>query len=191
MDNRCKWSKGSELYMEYHDKEWGVPLHDDDELFEFLILEGFQAGLSWSTILNKREAFRQAFDDFDAKTIAAYNEAKVAELLQNKGIIRNKLKINAAIKNAIAFLRIQAEYGSFDKYIWQFTNYATVQNQFEKESDIPATTAISDKMSKQLKKDGFSFVGSTICYAFMQAIGMVNDHITSCFRYNECRSLSI
>ncbi|MCG8579917.1 MAG: DNA-3-methyladenine glycosylase I [Bacteroidales bacterium] len=191
MDIRCKWSNGSELYMEYHDKEWGVPLHDDDKLFEFLILEGFQAGLSWSTILNKREAFRKAFDSFDAQIIAVYDEHKVAELLLNKGIIRNKLKINAAIKNAKAFLRIQAQYGSFDNYIWQFTNHKTIQNNFERDSDVPATTEVSDKMSKQLKKDGFSFVGSTICYAFMQATGMVNDHITSCFRYNQCRSLSV
>jgi DNA-3-methyladenine glycosylase I len=176
--------------MAYHDEEWGVPLHDDDKLFEFLILEGFQAGLSWSTILNKREAFREAFDNFEAKIIAEYDDDKVTELLQNKGIIRNKLKIKAAIKNAKVFLRIQAEHGSFDKYIWQFTNYQTIQNHFEKDADIPATTDISDKMSKQLKKDGFSFVGSTICYAFMQATGMVNDHVTSCFRYQECCALN-
>ena len=190
MKNRCKWSLGSELYVAYHDEEWGVPLHDDDKLFEFLILEGFQAGLSWSTILNKREAFREAFDGFDAKIIAEYNDSKVSELLQNAGIIRNRLKIKAAIKNARTFLRIQKECGSFDKYIWQFVNYQTIQNHFENESDIPAMTNLSDKMSKQLKKDGFSFVGSTICYAFMQATGMVNDHITSCFRYKKCRYIS-
>ncbi|MCU4157295.1 DNA-3-methyladenine glycosylase I [Carboxylicivirga sp. A043] len=190
MKHRCKWSLGSELYVAYHDEEWGVPLHDDDKLFEFLILEGFQAGLSWSTILNKREAFKEAFDGFDAKIIAEYNDTKVSELLQNAGIIRNRLKIKAAIKNARTFLRIQKECGSFDKYIWQFVNYQTIQNHFENESDIPATTNLSDKMSKQLKKDGFSFVGSTICYAFMQATGMVNDHTTSCFRYKKCRSIS-
>ena len=183
MQNRCNWCKGSQLYMDYHDNEWGTPLHDDDKLFEFLILEAFQAGLSWSTILNKREAFREAFDGFDAVKIAAYNDDKVAELLQNAGIIRNRMKINAAIKNAKVFLEIQKEHGSFDHYIWQFVNHKPIVNQFKDDSEIPATSEISDRMSKQLKKDGFSFVGSTICYAYMQATGMVNDHVTSCFRY--------
>ncbi len=184
------WCSGSELYMAYHDQEWGVPLHDDKKLFEFLILEGFQAGLSWSTILNKREAFRQAFDGFDAVKIANYQVDKVEELMLNAGIIRNRLKINAAIKNAQAFLKIQKEQGSFDSYIWQFTNGRTILNTFTSDKDIPATTELSDAMSKQMKKDGFSFVGSTICYAFMQATGMVNDHVVSCYRYAECASLS-
>ncbi|WP_289054695.1 DNA-3-methyladenine glycosylase I [Carboxylicivirga marina] len=185
--NRCSWCEGSDLYRSYHDNEWGKPLHDDDKLFEFLILEGFQAGLSWSTILNKREAFRLAFDNFDARIIAEYTDEKVAELLQNAGIIRNRLKINAAIKNAKTFLQIQKTYGSFGKYIWRFVNHQPIINAFTSESEIPATNDISDAMSKQLKKDGFSFVGSTICYAYMQATGMVNDHITRCFRYKECQ----
>ncbi len=183
---RCTWSNGSDVYRHYHDEEWGVPLHDDDKLFEFLILEGFQAGLSWSTILNKRKAFRRAFDGFDAEKIAHYDAAKQEELRQDAGIIRNRLKISAAITNAHAFLRIQKAHGSFDKYIWQFTNGQTIHNSFHSEKDIPATSELSDAMSKQLKKDGFSFVGSTICYAYMQATGMVNDHVTSCFRYAEC-----
>ncbi len=187
MKKRCIWCEGSDLYRDYHDNEWGVPLHDDNKLFEFLILEGFQAGLSWSTILNKRKAFREAFDGFDAKRIAAYDEQKVEALLQNAGIIRNRLKINAAIKNAKAFLRIQKEYGTFDKYIWKFTDYKIIQNNFQSDKDIPATSAISDAMSKQLKKDGFSFVGTTICYAYMQACGLVNDHVTDCFRYDELK----
>ncbi|MBS2212217.1 DNA-3-methyladenine glycosylase I [Carboxylicivirga mesophila] len=186
---RCAWSNGSELYQQYHDAEWGVPLHDDNKLFEFLILEAFQAGLSWSTILNKREAFRAAFDGFDAVIIANYGEDKVQQLLQNKGIIRNRLKINAAIKNAQVFLKIQKQYGSFDKYIWQFTNGQTIQNKFVDDKEIPATSKESDSMSNQLKKDGFSFVGSIICYAYMQATGMVNDHVTSCFRHKECSEM--
>ncbi|MBR8535821.1 DNA-3-methyladenine glycosylase I [Carboxylicivirga sediminis] len=186
---RCVWSNGSELYQQYHDAEWGVPLHDDDKLFEFLILEAFQAGLSWLTILNKREAFRAAFDGFDAVKIANYGEDKIQQLLQNKGIIRNRLKINAAIKNARVFLKIQKQYGSFDKYIWQFTKGQVIQNTFQDDKEIPATSNVSDAMSKQLKKDGFSFVGSTICYAYMQATGMVNDHVTRCFRYKECTEM--
>ncbi len=184
--DRCNWCKGSEIYQAYHDTEWGVPLHDDDKLFEFLILEGFQAGLSWSTILNKREAFREAFDGFDAVKIAQYKDDKIEELMQNAGIIRNRLKIKAAVKNANTFLRIQKEFGSFDKYIWQFTNGKSIINKFVSDKEIPATTEVSDAMSKRLKKDGFTFVGSTICYAFMQATGMVNDHVTSCFRYDAC-----
>ena len=185
MAQRCKWSIGSEIYKAYHDKEWGVPLHDDDQLFEFLILEGFQAGLSWITILNKREAFRKAFDGFDARKVACYDADKVEELMQNEGIIRNKLKINAAITNAKLFLKMKEQYGTFDKYIWQFTNYKTIVNVWKSEVDIPPNSILSDAMSKQLKKDGFKFVGTTICYAFMQATGMVNDHVTSCFRYAE------
>ncbi len=185
MKKRCAWCESSDLYRKYHDEEWGVPLHDDDQLFEFLILEGFQAGLSWSTILNKREDFRIAFDGFDARIVAEYTEEKVQELLKNEKIIRNKLKVRAAITNAQHFLRIQKEYGSFDKYIWQFTKHQTLKNKFKTLDEVPATTDLSDVMSKQLKKNGFKFVGSTICYAFMQATGMVNDHVIDCFRYEE------
>lgn len=184
---RCTWPNGKENDIIYHDNEWGVPLHDDRKLFEFIILDGFQAGLSWSTILNKRENFRKAFDNFDANIIAKYNEEKVQSHLQDKGIIRNKLKIRAAISNAKCFLEIQNEYGSFDKYIWQFTNGKTIQNKWKTMSEIPVSTPESDAMSKDLKKRGFKFVGTTICYAFMQAAGMVNDHLVSCFRYDEVR----
>ncbi|MCT4648057.1 MAG: DNA-3-methyladenine glycosylase I [Carboxylicivirga sp.] len=182
---RCSWCEGSELYKAYHDNEWGVPLHDDDKLFEFLVLETFQAGLSWSTILNKRAAFREAFDGFDAVKVAQYNEDKVAELLQNSAIIRNKLKINATIHNAKLYLKIKEEYGSFDKYIWQFTDYKVITNAWENEDQVPPISSVSDAMSKKMKKDGFKFVGTTICYAFLQAIGAINDHITSCYRYKE------
>lgn len=181
---RCAWAK-KPLEINYHDKEWGVPLHDDNKLFEFLILEGFQAGLSWSTILKKRENFRKAFDYFDCKKIAKYDQKKIDELLQNEGIIRNKLKINAAITNAKAFIKIQREFGSFNKYIWSFTDGKTIVNTWEDMSQVPATSKESDAMSKDLKKRGFKFVGSTICYAKMQAIGMVNDHLVGCFRYKE------
>jgi len=185
MKNRCPWCESSDLYKAYHDTEWGVPLHNDNKLFEFLILEGFQAGLSWSTILNKRDAFRKAFDGFNATKMAKYDDHKVEELLQNEKIIRNKLKIKAAIHNAKLFLKIKEDYGSFDQYIWQFTNYKVIKNSWIKESDIPAISPESDAMSRALKKDGFKFVGSTICYAYLQAIGAVNDHITSCYRYHE------
>ncbi|GAF04414.1 DNA-3-methyladenine glycosylase I [Saccharicrinis fermentans] len=185
MKKRCSWCEGSDLYRSYHDKEWGMPLHDDDKLFEFLVLESFQAGLSWSTILNKREAFRLAFDDFDAAKIVNYNEEKIFELLNNAHIIRNRLKINATVHNAETYLHIKKKYGSFDKYIWQFTDFKVIKNAWSTEDDIPPTSPVSDKMSKQLKKDGFKFVGTTICYAYLQAIGAVNDHITSCFRYHE------
>jgi DNA-3-methyladenine glycosylase I len=181
---RCSWAK-KPLDIQYHDKEWGVPLHDDKKLFEFLILEGFQAGLSWSTILAKRENFRKAFDDFDYNKIANYDQIKIDELLQNEGIIRNRLKINAAITNAKAFIKIQKEFGSFDKYIWSFTDGKTIVNTWLDMSQVPATSKESDAMSKDLKKRGFKFVGSTICYAKMQAIGMVNDHLVGCFRYKE------
>ena len=167
----------------YHDSEWGVPLHDDRVLFEFLNLEGAQAGLSWSTILKKRPHYRKAFDNFDARKMARYTEARVAKLLKNPGIVRNRLKVAAARTNAIAFLNVQAEFGSFDAYIWQFTGGAPIQNRYRKLSEIPATTSVSDLMSKDLKKREFNFVGSTICYAFMQASGMVNDHTIDCFRY--------
>lgn len=180
---RCKWSLSDPLYIEYHDKEWGTPLHDDRKLFELLILEGFQAGLSWITILRKRENFRKAFDNFDAGKIAVYDRRKISSLLKNEEIIRNKLKIEAALINAKVFLDVQKESGSFDKYIWQFVNHRPVKNHFKTMAEIPARTPISDTMSKELKKRGFKFTGSTICYAFMQAAGMVNDHIIDCWKY--------
>ncbi|MGZ5245386.1 MAG: DNA-3-methyladenine glycosylase I [Bacteroidia bacterium] len=180
---RCKWSDTTELMRLYHDKEWGVAVHDDKKLFEFLLLDTFQAGLSWQTILNKRENFRNAFDDFDAAKIAAYKDNKKNALMQDAGIIRNKLKINATITNAQHFLRLQKEHGSFDKYIWQFTGGETIYNSWEDSKNVPATSPESDAMSKSLQKEGFKFVGSTICYAFMQATGMILDHTTDCFRY--------
>lgn len=182
---RCSWSQGSQIYRDYHDNEWGVPVHDDQVLFEFLTLEGAQAGLSWSTILNKREAYRLAFDNFDAQKVATYDETKIAELLNNPGIVRNKLKVNSTVSNAQLFLQMQQEYGSFDAYIWQFTASKTIYNHWKSIKDVPATTPESDAMSKDLKKRGFKFVGSTICYAYMQAIGMVNDHVVDCFFYSE------
>jgi len=181
---RCGWAK-KPLDIEYHDKEWGVPLHDDKKLFEFLVLDAFQAGLSWSTILAKRENFRKAFDDFDYQKIVNYTQEKIEDLLQNAGIIRNKLKINATIVNAKAFIQVQKEFGTFDKYIWSFTGGKTKINSWKEMSQVPATSGESDVMSKDLKKRGFKFVGSTICYAFMQAAGIVNDHLVSCFRYKE------
>ncbi len=189
MKKRCSWCVGSEIYMAYHDTEWGTPLHDDDKLFEFLVLETFQAGLSWSTILNKREAFRVAFDGFDAQKIVNYNEDKILELLNNPGIIRNKLKINATIHNAKLYLQKKEEFGTFDQYIWQFTDNKVITNGWKSESEIPPTSPVSDAMSKKLKKDGFKFVGTTICYAFLQAIGAINDHITTCFRYEEVKKM--
>ncbi len=176
MKERCGWSGTDPLYIEYHDKEWGVPVHDDRKLFEMLILEGAQAGLSWITILRKRENYRKAFDNFDAKKIARYDRRKVKSLLSNEGIVRNKLKIAATIGNAKAFLDIQKEFGSFDAYVWKFVDGKTKHNKPKALRNVPAKTAESDAMSKELKKRGFSFVGSTICYAFMQAVGMVNDH---------------
>ncbi len=180
---RCPWCGEDPLYVKYHDEEWGVPVHDDQKLFEFLILEGFQAGLSWRTILYKRENFRKAFDGFNAEKIARYNDKKIASLLEDAGIIRNRLKVNAAVTNAKAFLNIQDKYGSFDKYLWQFTEGRTIKNARKSLKDLPARTKESDAMSKTLLKDGFKFVGSTICYANMQAIGMVNDHLIDCHRY--------
>jgi len=186
LKKRCAWVPlDNELYIKYHDTEWGVPVHDDQKLFEFLILEGFQAGLSWITILRKRENFRKAFDDFDPYKVSCYDEEKIYELMNNAGIIRNKLKIKAALNNANAFLRIVDEFGSFDSYIWQFVEGQPVINQWKTIDDIPASTALSDKMSIDLKNRGFKFVGSTICYAHMQATGMVNDHTIDCFRYDE------
>ena len=181
---RCDWAR-NDLAIQYHDKEWGVPQHNDQKLFEFLILEGAQAGLSWDTVLRKRENYRAAFDNFDAKKIALYDEKKKAELLKNEGIIRNRLKIASAIQNADAFLKIQKEFGSFDSYIWNFVGGKPSKNSWGNLSEVPAKTEISDAMSKDLKRRGFNFVGSTIMYAFMQACGLVNDHLVSCFRYAE------
>ena len=184
---RCEWAGNNPLMVEYHDTEWGVPLRDDYKLFEFLVLDAAQAGLSWLTVLKKRENYRKAFDDFDPVKIAEYGDEKIAELLQNEGIIRNRLKVNSAVKNARAFLKVSEEFGSFEKYIWQFTGGKTLVNAWKTLSEIPTSTKESDAMSKDLKKRGFSFVGSTICYAFMQAAGMVNDHTVDCFRYECCR----
>ncbi len=183
--NRCGWCKGDALYEAYHDLEWGVPVKDDARLFEFLILETFQAGLSWITILRKRENFRKAFDQFDFKKIAKYKQAKIDSLLQDEGIIRNTLKVNATVSNAIAFIEVQKEFGSFSDYIWGFVNGKPIKNQVLDYKKAPATTTISDALSKDLKKRGFKFVGSTVIYAHMQATGMVNDHEVSCFRYDQ------
>ena len=185
--NRCSWAGPNKLMAEYHDKEWGVPLHDDTKLFEFLILEGAQAGLSWQTILSKRQNYRKAFNDFNPDKIAKYNSQYIKKLLDNPGIVRNRLKIGAAIINARKFIEIREEYGSFDKYIWQFVSHKPMRNQFRSLREIPATSKESDAMSNALKKRGFKFVGSTICYAFMQATGMVNDHFVSCFRHNQIK----
>jgi DNA-3-methyladenine glycosylase I len=182
--SRCPWSNG-DLYVAYHDTEWGVPLHDDFRLFEFLILEGAQAGLSWSTILNKRGNYLKAFSGFDPRKVAKYDSTKVERLLADPGIVRNRLKVESAISNARAFLQVQREFRSFDGYIWQFTGGAPIQNSWETMSQVPVRTRESDAMSRDLKRRGFRFVGTTICYAFMQAVGMVNDHLTSCFRYAE------
>lgn len=183
--HRCAWCIGDSLYEAYHDLEWGKPVYDDDTLFEFLILETFQAGLSWITVLRKRENFRKAFDKFNYKKIAKYNQSKIDSLLQDAGIIRNKLKINATITNAQAFMKIQEEFGSFSKYIWGFVDGKPIKNTFKTLKDVPANTVLSDILSKDLKKRGFKFVGTTVVYAHMQATGMVNDHETNCFRYNE------
>lgn len=187
---RCSWAGDIPIYQDYHDKEWGRPVHDDRKLFEMLILEGAQAGLSWITVLKKREAYRAAFDGFDPQKIARYDDAKIEALMANEGIIRNRLKINAAIINAQRFLNIVEQYGSFDKFLWAYVDHTPIINRFEKLEDIPATTPISDQISKDLKKLGFKFVGSTIIYAFMQATGMVNDHFTDCFVYGETVNLS-
>jgi DNA-3-methyladenine glycosylase I len=179
---RCAWCLKDDLYKRYHDEEWGVPVHDDQKLFEMLNLEGAQAGLSWHTVLVKRENYRKAFDNWDARKIARYTPAKVEKLLQNEGIIRNRLKVEGAIKNAKAFLVVQKEYGSFDKFIWQFVNHRPIINSWRDLKDCPSKTNESDAMSKDLLKRGFKFAGSTICYAYMQAVGMVNDHVTSCWK---------
>lgn len=185
---RCAWAGDSALYQAYHDQEWGVPLHDERALFEFLILEGAQAGLSWITILKKREAYRAAFDNFDARRVARYDADKIESLLQNAGIVRNRFKVQAAVINAQKFLAVQDEFGSFDAFIWRFVEGVPRQNHRRSLAEIPASTATSDAMSKELKRRGFKFVGSTICYAFMQATGMVNDHIQYCFRYSELKT---
>ncbi len=183
---RCGWvPKDKAVYLKYHDEEWGVPIHDDRKLFEFLVLESFQAGLSWLTVLNKRESFRKAFDNFDAEKVAYYDDDKVERLMSDKGIIRNRLKISAAVNNARIFLQLQEEFGSFDNYIWQFVEGKPIVNAYKNWKDIPTKTEISDIMSKDMGQRGFKFRGSTICYAFMQAVGMFNDHETSCFRYRE------
>ena len=185
MKQRCPWPSDDKLMIKYHDNEWGVPLHNDKKLFEFLILEGFQAGLSWRTILHKRENFRKAFDKFDFNKVAKYDRRKINSLLKNEGIIRNKLKIEGAITNAKAFLKVRKEFGTFDKYIWSFVNGKPIQNKFKSLKELPAKTKLSDKISDDLKKRGFKFVGSTIVYAHMQATGMVNDHVASCYRYRD------
>ena len=187
---RCEWANRGELEQSYHDNEWGVAIHDDRSLFEFLILEGAQAGLSWSTILKKREGYRKAFHNFDARKISRYTEEDVSRLLVNPEIIRNRLKITATITNARAFLQLQKEFGSFDHYIWQFVNGKPIWNSWKKITDIPSSTPESDAMSKNLQKRGFKFVGTTICYALMQAVGMVNDHVVGCFRYEELKNKS-
>ena len=181
MKTRCAWCEKDDLYRKYHDEEWGIPVYDDDKLFEFLILETFQAGLSWHTILKRRAAFRAAFDHFDYKKIATYSEDKIQELMQDEGIIRNKLKVNSAVTNAQAFIKVQKEFGSFSNYIWKFVNGSPIDHKRKSLSEIPATTPLSDAISKDLKKRGFKFVGSTIVYAKMQAIGMVNDHVEDCW----------
>ncbi len=185
----CEWPVDDDLMIAYHDEEWGVPLHDDRRLFEFLVLDAFQAGLSWRTILHKRDNFRLAFNGFDAKLIARYEKRKIGQLLENAGIVRNKMKIEATVANAKAFLRVQNEYGSFDSYIWQFVGGQPKQNRWSSLKQLPASTPDADRMSKDLKERGFKFVGSTICYAFMQAAGMVNDHLVKCFRYEEVQAV--
>ena len=190
MPARCGWSTSDPLYIQYHDEEWGVPLHDDRSLFEFLVLEGAQAGLSWLTVLRKRENYRQAFDQFDPEKVAGYGESKVAELMANPGIIRNRRKIESAITNAQAFLQVQQEFGSFDRYMWDFVSGKPVQNRWERLEDIPATSDISVVLSKDLVRRGFKFVGPTIVYAHMQATGMVNDHLVGCFRFQEVQEFA-
>ena len=185
MHKSCAWGVSNPRMVEYHDTEWGVPLHDDEKLFEFLVLDGFQAGVSWAIVLNKRENFRKAFHDFDPRRVAKYTEKDVKRLLSNPGIIRNQLKIRAAINNAQRFLEVQKEFGTFDKYIWHFVGGKPTKHKFKSLKEMPATSPESDAMSKELRARGFQFVGSTICYAFMQAAGMVNDHETGCFRYRE------
>lgn len=188
--HRCDWCTGTEIEKRYHDEEWGVPVHDDRKLFEFLLLDGAQAGLSWLTILNKREGYRTAFDAFDPVKIARYSDKKITDLLTNPAIVRNRLKVASAIRNARSLLEVQGEFGSFDEFIWQFTDGQTIQNEWRTMQDIPAKTSEAEAMSKELKRRNFNFVGPTICYAFMQAAGMVNDHVVDCFRYREVQALA-
>ena len=187
MKSRCSWCGDDPLYVEYHDKEWGVPVHDDTILFEFLILEGAQAGLSWITILKKRENYRKAFDNFDYRKIAKYSDEDVERLMKNEGIVRNRRKIESTVKNAIGFMEIQKEFGSFDKYLWNYVDGKSLQNNIKEINDITPKTELSEKLSKDLKKRGFNFVGPTICYAFIQAIGLVNDHVEACYRKEELK----
>ena len=187
MKPRCRWAGTDPIYVKYHDTEWGVPLHDDRKLFEFLILEGAQAGLSWITILKKRQNYRKAFNNFDASRMVRYGVHKIEELLSNPGIVRNRLKIEAAVQNAGAFLRVQKEFDSFDAYIWKFVNNQPIKNAWQTQEEIPSTTKASTAMSNDLRERGFKFIGPTICYAFMQAVGMVNDHTVDCFRYHETK----
>lgn len=188
---RCNWAEGVSLnYIEYHDTEWGVPVYDDQTLFEFLILEGAQAGLSWSTILNKREGYKKAFAEFDAVKVARFTKKRVEKLLLDPSIVRNRLKVESTVTNAKALLKVQEEYDSFAKFVWGFVDGEPIQNRFRRQGDVPATSDVSDALSKDLKKRGFRFVGSTIIYAYMQAVGMVNDHLVSCFRYKECAALA-
>ena len=187
MKNRCEWCGTDPLYVKYHDEEWGVPLHDDNGLFEFLILEGAQAGLSWLTILRKRDNYRNAFHGFDPQKIARYSETDVRRLLTDPGIVRNRLKIESTVRNARGVLAIREEFASLDSFIWRYVDFQPRQNAWRSQAELPARTALSDRMSKDLKKRGFNFVGSTICYAFMQAVGMVNDHVVNCFRYDEVK----
>ena len=182
--NRCPWCGNDELYVKYHDEEWGVPVHDDRKHFEFLVLESAQAGLSWITVLRKRENYRKAYDDFDVSKVSEYDEAKTEELMQNEGIIRNRRKIEASINNAKRYLEIQKEFGSFDNYIWSFVDYKVVKNHWNNISEVPATSELSDKVSKELKNRGFKFLGSTIIYAHLQATGVINDHLAGCFKYD-------
>ena len=190
MVNRCKWANYDDLMKEYHDKEWGTPLHDDKMLYELLILEGMQAGLSWSTVLKKRANFRNALDNFDYKKIVEYDEKKIEELMQNEGIIRNRLKIQSVITNAKVFIEVQKEFGSFDTYIWGLVDNKAINNSWKKLEELPPNTELSNKISKDMKKRGFKFIGTTIIYAFLQAIGAVNDHTIDCFRYNELVNVS-
>ncbi len=187
---RCNWCKGDELYQKYHDEEWGVPSYDDETLFEFLILEGAQAGLSWITILKKRENYRKAYNDFNPEKMARYSEKKIERLIQNEGIIRNELKIRSAITNAKCYLELCEQEGSLSSYLWNYVDGKPIQNQWKTLEEVPASTELSDTISKDMKKRGFKFFGTTICYAFMQAVGMVNDHTTDCFRYKECKQLA-
>ncbi|MDX1283512.1 MAG: DNA-3-methyladenine glycosylase I [Draconibacterium sp.] len=189
MCKRCDWGTSNELMIKYHDEEWGVPLHDDQKLFEFFVLEGFQAGLSWQIVLNKREGFRKAFDEFNPELVANYDESKIQKLIQDKSIIRNQLKIRACVNNAQRFLEVKNEYGSFDKYIWKFVDYKPIVNAYKTIKELPAKTELSDIISADLKKRGFKFVGSTVIYAHMQATGMVNDHLVYCYRYREIQEM--